>query len=433
MTVGAEHPGHGRATGGAHPGRHRAGAAGTWTPPVQPRHGGTRHRRAAEPIDPPATGSLPLPPQRTPDPGRGSTSGYLGAHGSLPLPAPLPQPQRVRQARPVPPPPPAAPADEPPARVQVSFAAPARERERQQAPRALVKLTPPPPRPAVPEEDDVRVYLAPPADGLGTFDLGSVPASVTPPKTWRKAAWFATGASGAVVIGLLFAGTLLVGKPETEQASQGGWPGYRGGAPVVSEDPSSQTSSGQRGGTGGHPSSGRPGQAVGNTSNVPGGATPGTSGTSESLGSPVADPAGTPLGTSTPRPGSPSSPSASRSPQKPPITDAERTTTPPPVWYTAPQNAQAMGDNSEKFFNTVTTNPAEASSVTTGELHDQGPQRLSERYSDVAYFEVKKVAIDQRKSQTVNTVEVTHKDGTKTIEQHTLKFGDGDKITSDGR
>ncbi|MFD9960354.1 hypothetical protein [Amycolatopsis sp. NPDC058986] len=426
MTVGAEHPGHGRAVSGAHPGRHRAGAAGTWTPPVPPRQGGHHHRRAAEPVDPPSTGSLPLPPPRTPDPGRGSTSGFLGTHGSLPLP----QPQRPPRERPAPPP----LAAEPPARVQVSFATPGRERagrhEEQAAQRTRVKLTPPPPRPAVPEEDDVRVYLAPPADGLGTFDLGSVPASVTPPKTWRKAAWFATGASGAVVVGLLFAGTLLVGKPETEQASQGGWPGYRGGAPVVSEDPSALTPPGQHGGTGGHPSSGRPERAIGNTSNSPGGS---TSGTSDSPDGSATDPAGTPLTTSTSRPGSPSAPSTSRAPQKPPVTPADRTTTPPPIWYAAPQNAQAMGDNSEKFFNTVTTNPGEASSVTTGELHDEGPQRLSERYADVAYFEVKKVSIDQRKSQTVNTVEVTHKDGTKTIEQHTLKFGDGDKITSDSR
>jgi hypothetical protein len=57
-----------------------------------------------------------------------------------------------------------------------------------------------------------------------------------------------------------------------------------------------------------------------------------------------------------------------------------------------------MGDNSEKFFNTVTTDPATASSVTTGELHDQGPQALAERYSGIAYFEVKKITIDQQRA-----------------------------------
>jgi hypothetical protein len=71
--------------------------------------------------------------------------------------------------------------------------------------------------------------------------------------------------------------------------------------------------------------------------------------------------------------------------------------------------------------------------VTTGELHDQGPGALAERYSGIAYFEVKRVSIDQQRGVTVNTVEITHDDGTKTIEQRTLTFGDGDKITSDGQ
>src|ERR1043165_8076446 len=50
--------------------------------------------------------------------------------------------------------------------------------------------------------------------GLHKFDLGSIPASVTPPRTWRKAAWFAVGASLAVVFGLAFAAAALVGSPQ---------------------------------------------------------------------------------------------------------------------------------------------------------------------------------------------------------------------------
>ena len=96
-------------------------------------------------------------------------------------------------------------------------------------------------------------------------------------------------------------------------------------------------------------------------------------------------------------------------------------------------DAQTMGDNSEKFFNTVTTDPATASSVTTGQLHDQGPQALAQRYAGIAYFEVRKVSIDQQRGVTVNTVEVTHTDGTKKTEVRTLTFGEGDKITADGQ
>jgi len=121
-------------------------------------------------------------------------------------------------------------------------------------------------------------------------------------------------------------------------------------------------------------------------------------------------------------------------PRKPPVTPAQRETpVKPPWWYSFPPDAQTMGDNSEKFFNTVTTDPSAASSVTTGRLHEQGPQALADRYAGVAYFEVKKVSIDQQRGVTVNTVEVTHTDGTKTLEERTLTFGDGDKITADGQ
>src|SRR5699024_6243537 len=62
----------------------------------------------------------------------------------------------------------------------------------------------------------------PAPSGLEVFDLGSVPASVTPPRTWRRAAWFATVSSGSVV-GLLFAGAFLLGhQPEQDQTSGDG-------------------------------------------------------------------------------------------------------------------------------------------------------------------------------------------------------------------
>src|SRR5262245_59548443 len=58
------------------------------------------------------------------------------------------------------------------------------------------------------------VYAVPetPATGLRTFDLGNVPASVTPPRSWRRAAWFAVGTSAAVVLGLIVVAVGPVGR-----------------------------------------------------------------------------------------------------------------------------------------------------------------------------------------------------------------------------
>lgn len=49
-----------------------------------------------------------------------------------------------------------------------------------------------------------------PAEGLQKFDLGMTPASVTPPPTWRRAAWFTVIASAAALGGLILASSLLV-------------------------------------------------------------------------------------------------------------------------------------------------------------------------------------------------------------------------------
>lgn len=49
------------------------------------------------------------------------------------------------------------------------------------------------------------------AEGLQKFNLGMTPASVTPPPTWRRAAWFTVAASGAALGGLILASSAMVG------------------------------------------------------------------------------------------------------------------------------------------------------------------------------------------------------------------------------
>jgi hypothetical protein len=388
-------------------GRHRRGGAGAWTPTVPPpsRRDHSRH----EIYDPPVRGALPLPAATAAAAVSGGP-GFPASNGELPVqrvparpePARLPRREMAlpqRQAVVLP------PAAEP-----VSPAPAIR--------RTKVTLTP-----AAPSrfDDDTRIHLAAPVDGLGTFDLGSVPASVTPPKTWRKAAWFAAVSSGGVVVSLLFAGTLLVGKPDIDQATQGWPPGYQGGSPLISGEQDAGVA------TGGTSSARKP--SDGSRSTEP--TTPPSDAHTRNDGG-MNPPAAPPQTTAGPSTTGTAAPPANPVPPKPPYTPPSRETTPPP-WYSQPQNPKTMGDNTETFFNSVPTDPAAASAVTTGELHDQGPQALKQRYADVAYFQVKNISIDQNRDVTVSTVQITHKDGTQTVEQQTLTFSDDGKIESDGR
>jgi hypothetical protein len=56
--------------------------------------------------------------------------------------------------------------------------------------------------------DTAPLYAMPPT-GLLTFQLGTVPASVTPPRSWRGAAWFAGAAALTAAAGIAFATSLI--------------------------------------------------------------------------------------------------------------------------------------------------------------------------------------------------------------------------------
>ncbi|GAA1207804.1 hypothetical protein [Prauserella alba] len=286
---------------------------------------------------------------------------------------------------------------------------------------------------AVGESDDGAIVR--PVDGLGTFDLGSVPASVTPPSTWRKAAWFASLSSGAVVVALLVAGTLLVG-PDEQSAAVDGWPDRNGAvAPLLPDE------GGDRGDRGGRHEQAPPGtsstsSATSSTSGNPS-ATRGGTGPAAPVrdgrpqhGSP--QPTGSaPPGTNPPS-GTPSgSPPPSTSLSKPPPTPAP-TSTSNRVYFGRAHDTDAMAQRSQAFFDQVTEDPQAAHELTSGELRKQGSEGLARKYADVAYFEVEHIAIDQYEGVTDNTLRVTYTDGSTVEQTRRLTFDDAEKISSDG-
>lgn len=278
--------------------------------------------------------------------------------------------------------------------------------------RTAVTFTSPPPQPKAEQPDEAYEHSAPP-DGLGKFDLGSVPASVTPPRTWRKAAWFAVLSSGGVVVALLVAGSVLVSQPPVHRHALDSWPDRHGGAPLLPSEEYADTA---------EPTSAAP------SSSPP--SFPET--TADDRTAALRTPAPTTeAGEMAPATSTmPATTTTSRELQKPPVTPASTST----VGYTLLWNAydaETMAEHSQDYFNTITEDPEVTYALTTGELAADGPEGLRQKYADIAYFEVQHVHIDNNQGRTTNTVEVTYKDGTKAEQTHTLVFNRKEKIVED--
>ncbi|MFC4853343.1 hypothetical protein [Actinophytocola glycyrrhizae] len=257
-----------------------------------------------------------------------------------------------------------------------------------------------------------------PATGLRKFDLGTVPASVTPPRSWRKAAWFAVGTSAAVVLGLSVATSELMGRPVQDSTMIDALPALPTGpltlAPLPNEDPRSDP-----------PESTPPTTAR---------TTPGTrTTTSPTQGSsPARDTVvGSTTGVESVAPTGPSSegPAAAGSPATP-NRPVRRTVGPAPV---TPTDPAAMGDRTEAYFRLVTSDPVAAHAMTTGGMASEGAKGIEARYGGVRRVEVQDITIDRNQGITTSRVKVVHEDGTETVEQRQLTFtwGGDPKITDD--
>ncbi|NIH82594.1 hypothetical protein [Amycolatopsis viridis] len=349
------------------------------------------------PADPPARGSLALT-SLIPD-ARPATEVFPPAHGELPV---------------------------------TGATAPSRRTPEQPPRRTKVKLTPPRCRyandPDRIDDTDVRVYEVAPATGLGSFDLGNVPASVTPPRSWRKAAWFATASSGGVVVALMFAGSAFVAKPAPDQAG-GGWiPGLGGGVPTLSGE---QIAPPSPGGDESHTTASTPHDEATPPATDPVSADAGATGsagvrapgrsTAESTTSstgPASEPAAAAPASTTPA-----------VPRKPPPSPAPYDADPTRFTFSQ-EDPKKLASTSQSYLDTVTENAEAAHEMTGGGLRQEGIEGLQRKYAQVAYFEVKHIRVHQYDGKAVCTVQTVYKDGRQVTEERTLEFS-GDKITSD--
>lgn len=257
----------------------------------------------------------------------------------------------------------------------------------------------------------VSVYAWPetPATGLRKFNLGTIPASVTPPRTWRRAAWFAVGTAVFVVLALCFAALRLVGNPR-RSATIDALPGQPSQQLLITDLPAQQSS------------------AIPPTTRT----TPPTSTTT------------TPRRTKqTPaRPNATGRPLVIRPDGQIPVPQAasdQPSTSTPPARSTIeslpepPTDPDKLGDRTEQYYAHVADNPAAACALTTGEMQAEGPGGIAARYPDVQRVEVKEIVIDPNWSYTRSVLTVVHRDGTTTTVRRELTFSPGDdpKISSD--
>ncbi|WP_433265654.1 hypothetical protein ACQPZF_38555 [Actinosynnema sp. CS-041913] len=228
------------------------------------------------------------------------------------------------------------------------------------------------------------------AMGLRNFNIGLVPASVTPPVTWQRAAWFAVLSSAAVLIGLAFAASKLVGTNAPDEEL--GMPGYPTTAPILTGFATSPVPSHRQDAVVGRPD-GTPVQR------------------SEAV-----------LSTAHLLPGPPQP--AALAPEVGTTPDAP----PPPTVTTVPNSARPVVDGAalaamtEWFYEDAAFDPATALELVADPFRVDVEALLAKRFAEVALIRVTEISVDPANGVTVSTLHVTMKDGTTTTEKRELFF-----------
>lgn len=289
------------------------------------------------------------------------------------------------------------------------------------APVPQQRTSSPAPPPVDPLTDTAEV------GGLHKFDLGMVPASITPPRTWKRAAWFAIGSSVAALGGLMFATAMfagsantrvdalelpevprgqdypplpdpyfLTGDPTRPQASHpAAPPNPAGSAPqMVMPRPTAAETDGTAGAPGGNPGTApgtAPGAAPGEGSTAPGQPAP---------------PSGT------------TAPPTEEAPALLPLVDTE-----------------SIKRASERYYSAISAGDLPgAYEMTGGALRDEGYRSFAARYSFATAVEVRHVYVSP--ASTVHELRLTLPDGSQRTERHELRYdrrGEQPKIVADDR
>ncbi|MGW4114100.1 hypothetical protein ACWEFJ_24790 [Actinosynnema sp. NPDC004786] len=223
----------------------------------------------------------------------------------------------------------------------------------------------------------------PDAVGLCKFNIGLVPASVTPPRTWKAAAWFAVLSSAGVLVGLAVAAANLVGS--SGPAERIALPGYPTDVPLLTHFPTSPPPTTTAEDPGRTP-------AEASAAGLAGG---------EGVGG------GSPVGRTD---GATAAQAASPVVTTVPATDG-------PV-----VDPEAIAVSTELFYEQVAADTDTALTLVSDTFRATGEALLHEDFADVAAVEVREISVDPVRGVTVSTLHLTRKDGTTTTEKRELSF-----------
>ncbi|HEV3362410.1 MAG TPA: hypothetical protein VG247_36820 [Pseudonocardiaceae bacterium] len=243
------------------------------------------------------------------------------------------------------------------------------------------------------------------AFGLHKFDLGYIPASVTPPSTWRRAAWFTVFCSAAALVGLLYVTSELVG-PVHVAGDINSLPGLPTNLPFYTPPSSTTNPPNVR-----HsPPPRRPNQ-------------PQRQDRSGGTGQPT-DAQGQPISTGDGSTGASSAPTGGSAPG---TGDAPSTVLAPPTVSTVNSGPPAvdptkLGTRTQEFFSEVTSDVNAAASLTSDTVRGDARAIIQQNYGDVSMIKVKSISLDPTNGLTVSVLQVTNKDGSVATEQRTLQF-----------
>ncbi|ACU40317.1 hypothetical protein [Actinosynnema mirum] len=262
----------------------------------------------------------------------------------------------------------------------------------------------PPPRDPLHDSDAV---------GLSKFNIGMVPASVTPPKTWRRAAWFTVISSASVLVGLAVAAVELVGPPRPDEPLA--LPSYPPTAPrlpvltTTAPPPEAAPEPGVEALADAAPD--RAGQAPRDA--------PATGGAGKAHAGRGAGP-GEGGWTGEQRVTAPQAGRASAVPAPPPQVWAPVTTV--AGGSAAHEDVLAIASRTEEFYRQVAQSAEAALELVSETVRGVVGALVAERFGEASHVQVTGISVDAVRGLSTSTLLVTNRDGTTSTEHRELLF-----------